>query len=62
MDIEVFPYRVLGSDTTEALLNDLESLEDVKRTVIHGPRFQKVKQLYLQNTGNVESSTSKGKM
>ena len=41
MDIEVFPYRVLGSDTTEALLNDLESLEDVKRTVIQGPRFPK---------------------
>ena len=41
MDIEVFPYRVLGSDTTEKLLNDLESLEDVKRTVIQGPRFPK---------------------
>ena len=39
MDIEIFPYRVLGSDTTEKLLNDLESIEDVKRTVIHGPRF-----------------------
>ena len=39
MDIEIFPYRVLGSDTTEKLLNDIESLEDVKRTVIHGPRF-----------------------
>jgi len=41
MDIEVFPHRVLGSDTTEKLLNDLESLEDVKRTVIQGPRFPK---------------------
>ena len=41
MDIEIFPYRVLGSDTTEKLLNDLESLDDVKRTVIHGPRFPK---------------------
>lgn len=39
MDIEIFPSRVLGSDTTEKLLNDIESLEDVKRTVIHGPRF-----------------------
>lgn len=39
MDIEIFPHRVLGSDTTEILLNDLESIEDVKRTVIHGPRF-----------------------
>ena len=41
MDIEIFPHRVLGSDTTEKLLNDLESLENVKRTVIHGPRFPK---------------------
>ena len=41
MDIEIFPYRVLGSDTTEKLLNDLESLEDVKRPDIHGPRFPK---------------------
>ena len=41
MDIEIFPNRVLGSDTTEKLLNDLESLDDVKRTVIHGPRFPK---------------------
>ena len=44
MDIEIFPYRVLGSDTTEKLLNDLESLEDVKRTVIHGPRFPKTEE------------------
>ena len=41
MDIEIFPHRVLGSDTTEKLLNDLEALDDVKRTVIHGPRFPK---------------------
>ena len=44
MDIEIFPHRVLGSDTTEKLLNDLESLEDVKRTVIHGPRFPKTEE------------------
>ena len=30
MDIELFPYRVLGSDTTEKLLSELEALEDVK--------------------------------
>ncbi|WP_407374640.1 methyl-coenzyme M reductase operon protein D [Methanobrevibacter sp.] len=41
MDIEIFPHRVLGSDTTEKLLSDLESLEDVRRTVIQGPRFPK---------------------
>ena len=44
MDIEIFPNRVLGSDTTEKLLNDLESLEDVRRTVIHGPRFPKTEE------------------
>ena len=33
MDIEIFPYRVLGSDTTEKLLSELESLEDsIKET------------------------------
>lgn len=41
MDIEIFPHRVLGSDTTEKILNDLELLEDVNRMVIHGPRFPK---------------------
>ena len=44
MDIEIFPHRVLGSDTTEKLLNDLESIEDVKRTAIHGPRFPKTEE------------------
>ncbi len=41
MDIEIFPHRILGSNTTELLLNDLESIDDVQRTVIHGPRFPK---------------------
>ena len=44
MDIEIFPHRVLGSDTTEKLLNKIESLDDVKRTVIHGPRFPKTEE------------------
>lgn len=44
MDIEIFPNRVLGSDTTEKLLNEIESLEDVRRTVIHGPRFPKTEE------------------
>ncbi|MBZ9570287.1 methyl-coenzyme M reductase operon protein D [Methanobrevibacter sp. TMH8] len=39
MDIEVFPHRVLGADTTEKLLNGIEGLDDVKRTVIQGPRL-----------------------
>ncbi|MCL2114994.1 MAG: methyl-coenzyme M reductase operon protein D [Methanobrevibacter sp.] len=39
MDIEVFPHRVLGTDTTEKLLNGIECIEDVKKTVIQGPRL-----------------------
>ncbi|KZX17244.1 methyl-coenzyme M reductase operon protein D [Methanobrevibacter cuticularis] len=39
MDIEIFPHRVLGADTTEKLLNGIESLVDVKRTVLQGPRL-----------------------
>ncbi|RBQ22386.1 Methyl-coenzyme M reductase I operon protein D [Candidatus Methanobinarius endosymbioticus] len=39
MDIEVFPHRVLGADTTEKLLNGIEGLDDVKRTVLQGPKL-----------------------
>jgi methyl-coenzyme M reductase subunit D len=39
MDIEIFPHRMLGPDTTEKMLNDIENLEDVNRTIIHGPRL-----------------------
>ena len=39
MDIEIFPHRILGADTTEKLLNEIESLDSVKRTVIQGPRL-----------------------
>ena len=39
MDIEIFPHRILGTDTTEKVLNDIESLDSVKRTVIQGPRL-----------------------
>lgn len=39
MDIEIFPYRIISADTTEKLLNGIESLDDVRRTVIHGPRL-----------------------
>ncbi|MBM4240764.1 MAG: methyl-coenzyme M reductase operon protein D [Euryarchaeota archaeon] len=39
MDIEIFPHRLLGADTTERLLNDLEDIEGVKRMVVHGPRL-----------------------
>ena len=39
MDIEIFPHRILSADTTETLLNQIESLNSVKRTVIYGPRL-----------------------
>jgi len=39
MDIEVFPHRVLGADTTEKLLDGIERIADVKRTVVQGPRL-----------------------
>lgn len=39
MDIEIFPHRILGADTTEKLLNKIESMDTVKRTVIQGPRL-----------------------
>jgi len=39
MDIEIFPHRVLGADTTEKLLNGIEGIDDVKRSVIQGPRL-----------------------
>lgn len=39
MDIEIFPHRILGADTTEKLLNGVESIDGVKRTVIQGPRL-----------------------
>ncbi|MDR3223527.1 MAG: methyl-coenzyme M reductase operon protein D [Methanobrevibacter sp.] len=39
MDLQVFPHRILGSDRTEMLLNEIEALDGVKRTVIQGPRL-----------------------
>ncbi|MDR1722296.1 MAG: methyl-coenzyme M reductase operon protein D [Methanobrevibacter sp.] len=42
MDIQVFPHRILGADTTELLLNKIESLDEVQRTVINGPRLPPV--------------------
>ena len=39
MDIEIFPHRILSSDTTERLLNDLEMVEGIKRIVIQGQRL-----------------------
>jgi methyl-coenzyme M reductase subunit D len=39
MDIEIFPHRLLSSDTTERLLNDLEMVEGIKKIVIQGQRL-----------------------
>jgi len=39
MDIEIFPHRILSANTTERLLNDLESVEGIKRMVIQGQRL-----------------------
>ncbi len=39
MDIEIFPHRILGADTTETLLNQIEALDSVIRTVVYGPRL-----------------------
>jgi methyl-coenzyme M reductase subunit D len=39
MDIEIFPHRLLSADTAERLLNDLDSLEGIRRMVIQGPRL-----------------------
>ena len=35
MDIEIFPHRILGTDTTEKVLNDIESLDSVISTGGH---------------------------
>ncbi|MGL4669380.1 MAG: methyl-coenzyme M reductase operon protein D [Methanobacteriaceae archaeon] len=40
MDIELFPHRILGADTTEKLLNEIENIDGVVRTVVQGPRLQ----------------------
>jgi methyl-coenzyme M reductase subunit D len=42
MDIEIFPHRRLGTDTTEKLLNDLDDIQSVKRMVVHGPGLPQV--------------------
>jgi methyl-coenzyme M reductase subunit D len=37
-DIEIFPHRLLGCETTEKLLTDLNEIDAVNRIVIHGRR------------------------
>jgi methyl-coenzyme M reductase subunit D len=39
MDVQIFPHRLLGADTTEKLLNRLEDISGIKRMVIHGQRL-----------------------
>ena len=39
MDIEIFPHRLLSANTTERLLNDLETVQGIKKIVIQGQRL-----------------------
>ena len=39
MDIEIFPHRLLSTETTERLLNDLEEVDGIRRIVIQGQRL-----------------------
>jgi len=38
-DIEIFPHRLLGCETTEKLLTDLNEIDAVNRIVLHGRRL-----------------------
>lgn len=38
-DIEIFPHRLLGCETTEKLLIDLDGINAVNRIVLHGRRM-----------------------
>lgn len=38
MEMEIFPSMILGSDTTENLLNNLDDIDNIKM-VIHGQRL-----------------------
>ncbi|MBI5679806.1 MAG: methyl-coenzyme M reductase operon protein D [Methanobacterium sp.] len=44
MDIEIFPHRLLNVDTAEKLLNSLDSIQGIKKMVIHGPRLPPVRE------------------
>lgn len=44
MDIEIFPHRLLNTDTAERLLNDLDGVDGIKRMIIHGPRLPPVRE------------------
>ncbi|MEN4017966.1 MAG: methyl-coenzyme M reductase operon protein D [Methanobacterium sp.] len=44
MDIEIFPHRLLNVDTAERLLNSLDSIEGIKKMIIHGPRLPPAKE------------------
>ncbi len=39
LQLEIFPGRLLGPDTAEALLNEIAGLEGVIRLFVHGPRL-----------------------
>jgi len=44
MDIEIFPHRLLNVDTAERLLNHLDSIEGIKKMIMHGPRLPPVRE------------------
>lgn len=39
MDIEIFPYRLLSTETTEKVLKEVSRIDGVKRIVLHGQRI-----------------------
>jgi methyl-coenzyme M reductase subunit D len=44
MDIEIFPHRLLNTDTAERLLNNLDGIDGIKRMLIHGPRLPPIRE------------------
>lgn len=41
MQIEIFPERLLNTETAQALLNELNKIRGITRMVVYGPRLPK---------------------
>lgn len=41
MQIQVFPQRLLNLDTAQNLLNELNTIDGIKRMIVNGPRLPK---------------------
>lgn len=39
IQVEIFPHRLLSSQTSQKLLTELQGLDGISRMVIHGPRL-----------------------